>query len=78
MFMFQDAPMGKFLIRKMMNLISSENSVQVNRRHYIEEVTVQDLSPFLLKAQAPDNPEECSVKARNILLANIEEVMDNL
>lgn len=78
MFMFQDAPMGKFLIRKMMNLISSENSVQVNHRHYIEEVTVQDLRPFLLKAQAPDDPEECSVKARNILLANMNEVMNNL
>ena len=78
MFMFQDTPMGKFLIRKMMNLISSENSVVVSRVPYVEEVTVQDLHPFLLKAQAPSNPEECSVKARNILLANIDEVMNNL
>ena len=78
MFMFQDTPMGKFLIRKMMNLISSENSVQVNRTPYVEEITVQDLLPFLLKAQAPDDPEKCSVKARNILLANMDEVMNNL
>ena len=78
MFMFQDTPMGKFLIRKMMNLISSENSVTVNRTHYIEEITVQDLRPFLLKAQAPSHPETCSVEARNILLANIDEVMNNL
>ena len=79
MFMFQDTPMGKFLIRKIMNLISSENSVQVNPIvHFVEEVTVQDLRPFLLKAQAPDNPEQCSVRARNILLANMDEVMNNL
>lgn len=78
MFMFQDTPMGKFLIRKMMNLISSENSVTVNRTHYIEEIIVQDLRPFLLKAQAPSHPETCPVEARNILLANIDEVMNNL
>lgn len=78
MFMFQDTPMGKFLIRKMMNLISSENSVQVNRTPYVEEITVQDLLPFLLKAQAPSNPETCSMEARNVLLANIHEVMNNL
>lgn len=78
MFMFQDTPMGKFLIRKMMNLISSDNSVYVNYTNFVEEIVVQDLLPFLLKAQAPKHPETCSVEARNILLANIDEVMNNL